>query len=62
MKLLTVQEVAQRLGLNVKTAYDQLARGVIPGRVKVGRCVRVREAELERWLAQGVGDANDGNL
>lgn len=48
--LMTVEEVAERLAIAKPTAYKQLADGKIPGRLKLGRCVRVSRAALEAWI------------
>lgn len=57
-KLLTVDEVAERLSMSKFTVYDLLRSGRLPGRVKVGACVRVDWEQVERWLdEQRVKDA-----
>jgi len=51
-KLLTVDQVAERLGQSKWSVYRKVAAGTIPAvRLGGGRsALRVREAELERWL------------
>jgi excisionase family DNA binding protein len=51
-RMLTVVQVAQRLGQSKFSVYRKIAAGVIPAvRLGDGRsALRVREAELERWL------------
>lgn len=51
-QLLTVDEVAERLSMNKFTVYGLLRSGRLPGRVKVGACVRVDWEQVERWLEQ----------
>ena len=48
-KLLTIQEVADYLRLNLFTVYRMAERGELPG-AKVARRWRFREREIERWL------------
>ena len=53
-RLLTVPEVADRLGLSTRTIRKRIAAGELPA-IRLGPAdtqapVRVDEAELERWL------------
>ncbi|RJO73130.1 MAG: DNA-binding protein [Myxococcales bacterium] len=49
-EILTVQELADLLRVNVKTVYEAIARKEIPGCRRVGRTIRiVRQAVLD-WL------------
>ncbi|MGA2451783.1 MAG: helix-turn-helix domain-containing protein [Polyangiaceae bacterium] len=48
--LLTVEEVAAYLRTSPTAVYHQVARGQLPGVVRVGRRVLVRRAVLERAL------------
>jgi excisionase family DNA binding protein len=51
--VLTVEEVADLLRVDRKTAYAAIAEGGMPGVRRVGRCIRVsREAFLD-WLKEG---------
>jgi excisionase family DNA binding protein len=51
--VLTVEEVADLLRVDRKTAYAAIAEGGVPGVRRVGRCIRVsRDAVLE-WLDRG---------
>jgi excisionase family DNA binding protein len=53
-KLLTTEQVAERLGWARNTLEKQrCAGGAIPY-VKLGRSVRYREEDLEEWLAARV--------
>lgn len=52
--LLTVEEVAERLGIGRSHAYGSVMRGDIES-VKLGRCRRIPEAALEAFVAR-LGD------
>lgn len=57
-KLLTAQEVADALGLRVKTVYDLAAKGIIP-RVKIGSLVRFNSKQLAAWIESGGTQRNN---
>jgi len=48
-EFMKVAEVAQELRIARSRAYELIANGTIPA-VKIGRSIRVRRKELERWL------------
>lgn len=48
-RLVSVQELAEYLGVKVSWVYGRTSAGTIP-HVKVGRYVRFRIADVERWL------------
>ena len=48
--LLTVDEVAQRLGVSKDWVWAQARAGRIPN-VRIGRYRRFREEAIEEWLA-----------
>lgn len=48
--LLTLPEVAERLRIPLSSLYDMRTRGTAPPGIRVGRSVRVRASDLERWL------------
>jgi excisionase family DNA binding protein len=50
--LLLTQEVAALLRTSPKAIYTMIERGLLPGVVRVGRRVLVREADLLDWLGQ----------
>ncbi len=50
--LLTLAEVANLLRTSQKATYAMIARGQLPGVVRIGRRVLVREDELVDWLDQ----------
>jgi excisionase family DNA binding protein len=53
--VLTVEEVADLMRVDRKTAYAAIAAGGVPGARRVGRCIRVSRDVLLRWLAEGQG-------
>jgi excisionase family DNA binding protein len=55
-QVLTVEEVADLMRVDRKTAYSAIAGGGIPGVRRIGRCIRVSRDELLRWLSAGQGD------
>lgn len=50
-KLLSVQEVATALGVPVATIYAWRHRSEGPPGFRVGKHVRYRSGDVERWLA-----------
>lgn len=50
-RLLTAKEVQERLGISRSAAYALIAR--LPGRVQIGRSVRVPEAVLDEFIQRG---------
>ncbi|MGH9047284.1 MAG: helix-turn-helix domain-containing protein [Acidimicrobiales bacterium] len=48
-RLLTVNEVATALRVSNMTVYRLVSAGELPA-VRVGRCVRLRADEVERYL------------
>lgn len=53
-KLLTQAEVAERLSVSERTLEAWRCRGFGPAFVKLGRSVRYRPSDVERWLAAHV--------
>lgn len=51
MSLLTTLEVAKKLKVQPHTVRVWRVRGVGPPYIKLGRVVRYREEDVERWLA-----------
>ena len=49
-RLLTVEELAERLGLVRDTLYHWRVRGEGPRAIKVGGRVRYRQCDVEAWL------------
>lgn len=52
-EVLTVEEVADLLRVDRKTAYAAIAEGSVPGVRRVGRCIRVSRDALLTWLNEG---------
>lgn len=50
-RLLTPIQVAEILGVTVDSARKRLARGQIPGAVRLGREWRVKQSVLQAWIA-----------
>ena len=50
--LLLVHEVATFLRTSPKAIYSMIERGLLPGVVRIGRRVLVREDDLLQWLRQ----------
>jgi excisionase family DNA binding protein len=48
--LLTVRELAELLGVPVKTVYRWRHRGEGPQPIRVGRFLRFDPADVSRWL------------
>jgi excisionase family DNA binding protein len=51
-KLLTIRELADRLGISTGAAYQWLSQGRLPCIRFSARCVRFRERDLENMLEQ----------
>lgn len=49
--ILTIQEVANYLKLNEKTAYRLASEGKLPG-FKVGGSWRFKRVDLEKWIEE----------
>jgi excisionase family DNA binding protein len=49
-KLLSVDELAEKLGLSKETVYGFNKKGTGPKRIRIGRYVRYRPADVESWL------------
>lgn len=47
--LLTPQQIAEKLGAALSTIYQWTHTGFIP-HIKLGRFVRFRERDIEKWL------------
>lgn len=54
-RLLSAEEVAQRLGMGVDWVYAETRRGRIP-HIKLGRYRRYRSSAIDEWLA-GIEEA-----
>lgn len=52
MRFLTVNELADTLGLSTDRVYEALRRGLLPA-VRIGRQVRVEEQAFREWVNNG---------
>jgi len=59
-QVLTVEEVADLMRVDRKTAYAAIAEGGVPGVRRIGRCIRVSRDVLMRWLEQGEAKQGGG--
>lgn len=50
--LMTLQEVAEYLGVPVRTVYSWRQTGAGPRGFRVGRHVRYRRADVDAWLSE----------
>ena len=48
-----VTDAAALLGVNSKTLYEAIARGEVPGAVRVGRAIRIYRDAFLGWLKGG---------
>ncbi|MHB1459222.1 MAG: helix-turn-helix domain-containing protein [Armatimonadota bacterium] len=51
-RILTVEQVAEKLQMTTDVIREYLRKGKIPGR-KVGKAWRVVETDLENWVSNG---------
>ena len=58
--LLTIPEVADRLGLGRSFIYQLVMKGEIPS-IKIGRARRVPSKGLEDFVAARIGDSDGSN-
>jgi excisionase family DNA binding protein len=58
--LLTPYEVATSLRTSRKAVYSMIERGQLPGIVRIGRRVLVREEALLHWLRQKSAPSPEG--
>lgn len=49
-KLLTAQDLAEACGVPLKTVYTWSSNGTGPRRIRVGKHIRFRLADVEKWL------------
>jgi excisionase family DNA binding protein len=49
-KLMTVEALAEYLGVPVATVYAWNSRGLSPKRYRVGKHVRYRRADVDAWV------------
>jgi len=56
--LLTVKQAAQRLQVPVSWVYERTRHDAMPGLVRIGKYVRVRESVLLDFIESG-GESNE---
>lgn len=49
-RLGTTEQVSEHLGVPVRTLYDWKLRGIGPQGIRVGKYLRYRWEDVERWL------------
>jgi excisionase family DNA binding protein len=55
-RLLTAEELADRLSLSLRTVWRLDSAGKLPRPIRLGGSVRWRRNEIERWLQAGCPD------
>lgn len=55
-QLLTVDDLAAKLQLAKQTIYNRVSANEIP-HVKIGRSLRFRPSEIERWIIEQTAEA-----
>jgi predicted DNA-binding transcriptional regulator AlpA len=60
-RLLTLEEVAERLHKTLSMARWMKSRGDFPRSAKIGGRVMVRESDLEEWISQQFGETPEGD-
>ncbi len=61
MRLLAFDEVAERLSISPRTLHRLKDSGKLPAPVRLNRCLRWSEHELEQWIADGCPDCRRRN-
>ncbi len=59
--LLTSAEVADLLRTSQKATYAMVARGQLPGVIRIGRRVLIRRDDLLRWLDERRAPSPEGD-
>ncbi len=57
-RLLTIEELAEYLGVQIQTIYKWTHQGCIPF-TKVGKLLRFREGDIARWLEKHTSQGKD---
>ena len=57
-RLLTVEDLAAYLNVPIATIYAWRYRGKGPKGLRVGRHLRFREGDVERWLSDQLAQSN----
>lgn len=51
--LITVKQAAQLLQVPVSWVYERTRHNAMPGLVRIGKYVRIRENDLEKFISNG---------
>lgn len=54
--VLTVEELAARLRIGRRQAYEAIRRGEIPGVIRIGRSLRISSHAVSAWLHDGAAE------
>lgn len=57
MRLLTAEEFGERVGLSAQTIRAMGKDGRLPAPVTIGKCIRWRETDVNRFIAGEPADA-----
>ncbi len=49
--VMKVDELAELIACGRRQTYEAIARGDVPGVIRIGRSIRVSRAAVDRWLA-----------
>ena len=49
--VIRVEDLAARLDIGRRAAYEAVARGDVPGVIRIGRSIRISRVAVDRWLA-----------
>lgn len=58
-RLMSLAEVADHLGVPIKTLYTWRSRGQGPPGYRIGRHVRYRRADVEAWLERHADEQSE---
>ena len=61
MRMLSLKEVAARLGVCLRTAEKMLAEGRLPKPVRIGRLRKWSEDQIDAWIVAEVSRVNGGS-
>lgn len=50
VRMWTIQDLSEFLGVPVKTLYEWRTKRYGPGGIRVGRCIRYRQEDVLAWL------------
>jgi len=57
---LSLEQIAEELGIPLRTLYAQRSRGIGPHGHRIGKHVRVRRSDLDAWLESHADPASVG--